>query len=92
MSNLNTLMEVVNQVSSLNTDKALVTFQVDIRSTCNVLPFDFYVQITGDHGGWRIKLAHMLVQHALKGIYLSYVQLRLFAITTSSHCPLLKSK
>ena len=72
---MNTLIEVVNRLSLSNADKAVVTFavsgtpltfQMDMRSKCNVLPFDLYNQITGDRRCRKLKSGHTLVQHNLQ--------------------------
>ena len=57
---VNALTEKVNRLRTSESNKALVTFmlsgravkfQIDTGSTCNVLPFHLYAQITGDRNG-----------------------------------------
>lgn len=72
---VNALTEKVNRLRTSESNKALVTFmlsgravkfQIDTGSTCNVLPFHLYAQITGDRNGRKLKPGHTLVQHNLQ--------------------------
>ena len=72
---MNTLTEKVNRLNTCKENKALITFllsgkavtlKTDTGSTCNVLPFTLYAQITGDGQGRKLKPGNTLVQHNLQ--------------------------